>query len=149
MEKITKERIDNIINNVSQKVTENTLKDLNDNILKLKLAIENAGIKNEDNEIIYQSILSTSIQNCVSIMKESLYELLCDEWFNASYIVFENAFLTFGFLIVSQNDFVLLCLVVTYSYNKSNRSSDIIGLIVRISFFILSNVLIFNLLLSK
>ena len=36
MEKITKERIDNIINNVSQKVAENTLKDLNDNILKLK-----------------------------------------------------------------------------------------------------------------
>lgn len=79
MEKITKERIDNIINNVSQKVTENTLKDLNDNILKLKLVIENTSIKNEDNEIIYQSILSTSIQNCVSIMKESLYELLCDE----------------------------------------------------------------------
>lgn len=56
-----------------------TYTSLNDNILKLKLIVENAGIKNEDNEIIYQSIISTSIQNCVSIMKESLYELLCDE----------------------------------------------------------------------
>ena len=51
-------------------------------------------------------------------MKESLYELLCDEWFNASYIVFENAFLTFGLIdfFVLNMDLRAFYLIVSLLY---------------------------------
>lgn len=79
MKNITKDQIEETITKMSTKVSENVTEILIDNIRKYENGIDEIGGENMKQYCLYIATMNTALQMSVTIMKESLYELLCDE----------------------------------------------------------------------
>lgn len=79
MKQITRKRIDETISKVATQMSQNISSVLIDNINLAESDMDKIGEQSMKDYILYIATMKTALQMSTTIMKETLYELLCDE----------------------------------------------------------------------
>lgn len=79
MKEITKELIDKTVSKAINNATENVVKLLIENAEAYRTSMDEIGNEDMKQYTMYIATMNTALQMSVAVIKESLYELLCEE----------------------------------------------------------------------
>ena len=79
MKQITREQIDKTVSRVATEACQNVCKNLLENIETYEKGMDDIEAENMKKYSLYIATMNTALQMSVSIMRESLYELLCED----------------------------------------------------------------------
>ena len=79
MKQITREQIDKTVSRAATEACQNVCKNLLENIETYEKGMDDIEAENMKKYSLYIATMNTALQMSVSIMRESLYELLCED----------------------------------------------------------------------
>ena len=79
MKQITREKIDETVSKVATEVSQDVCKILLENIETYEKGMDEIEAENMKKYSLYIATMNTALQMSVAIMRESLYELLCED----------------------------------------------------------------------